>query len=99
MLNPCGSGLRELLEQLMIIQWENARVSSERPQALVIVKLNKTAKFLANYLARCPQLLKRNIKTTFVDGKQLSVLVRFLEFVNCQNSRSLSMVKTLNVFP
>jgi hypothetical protein len=55
----------------MIMQWENARVSSERPLALVIVKLNKTAKILANYLARCPQLAKRNVKTTFVDGQCL----------------------------
>jgi hypothetical protein len=67
--NPRGSGLRELLEQLMIMQWENARVSSERPLALIIVKLNRTAKILANYLARCPQLAKRNVKTTFVDGQ------------------------------
>ncbi|CAB3996543.1 endoribonuclease Dicer homolog 3a-like isoform X3 [Paramuricea clavata] len=68
--NPRGSGLRELLDQLMIIRWENARVSSERPLALVIVKLNKTANMLANYLARCPQLMKRNVKTTFVDGSR-----------------------------
>ena len=66
---PRGSGLRELLDQLMIMQWENARVASERPLALVIVKLDKTAKVLAKYLARCPQLVKRNVKTTFVDGE------------------------------
>lgn len=53
----------------MIMQWENARVSSERPLALVIVKLNKVAKVLANYLARCPQLVKRNVKTTSLDGE------------------------------
>lgn len=68
--NQHGSGLRELIEQLMIIQWENARVSSERPLALVIVKLRKTAKLLANYLARYPELAKRNVKTTFVDGNK-----------------------------
>jgi hypothetical protein len=51
------------------MQWENARVASERPLALVIVKLDKTAKVLAKYLARCPQLVKRNVKTTFVDGE------------------------------
>lgn len=67
--NPRGSGMRELLEQLMIMQWENARVSSERPLALVIVKVNKIAKVLANYLARCPQLVKRNVKTTSLDGE------------------------------
>jgi hypothetical protein len=66
--HPRGSGLRELLDQLMIMQWENARVASERPLALVIVKLSKTANILANYLARCPRLVKRNVKTTFVDG-------------------------------
>ncbi|XP_028414405.1 uncharacterized protein LOC114537553 [Dendronephthya gigantea] len=70
LLNPRGSGLRDLLDQLMIIQWENARVSSERPLALIIVKLNKTAKLLANYLAQCPQLAKRNVKTTFIDGSR-----------------------------
>lgn len=59
----------------MIMQWENARVSSERPLALVIVKLNKTAKMLTNYLARCPQLVKRNVKTTFVDGQFFIFLV------------------------
>ena len=53
----------------MIMQWENARVSSERPLALVIVKLNKVANVLANYLARCPQLVKRNVKTTSLDGE------------------------------
>lgn len=60
------------MEQLQIIQWENARVSSERPLALVIVKLSKTAKALANYLARYPELAKRNVKTTFVDGSEFN---------------------------
>ena len=84
--NPRGSGLRELLEQLMIMQWENARVSSERPLALVIVKVNKVAKVLANYLARCPQLVKRNVKTTSLDGKYFFLVFSKPDFVlrgNC----------------
>ncbi len=80
MSNPRGSGLRELLEQLMIMQWENARVSSERPLALVIVKLNKIAKTVANYLARCPQLARRNVKTTFVDGQYFSPFPSLIRF-------------------
>lgn len=65
----------------MIMQWENARVSSERPLALVIVKLNKTAKVLANFLSRCPELAKRNVKTTFVDGNYLLFWFHFGYFM------------------
>ena len=76
--SPRGSGLKDLIDQLTIIQWENARVSSERPLALVIVKLNKIAELLASYLARCPELIQRNVKTTFVDGKFFILFNDFL---------------------